>query len=237
MGTVRKQTSTVGAFVSVVVALALASCASVAPTVPTHVGLVTAEVLNDEPAPTHYTAVIDDAVVQPSDDDFAVLLDWDYEGDRAVGFQTEVSTDEGLVWLSADMSVSDPEGALTSLATHANSEVFGLQGDEVQFRTRAVLSPTEVSDWATVSLAAPESKAASTPVSLDCTSAMEAAVSMLNSANDSYIATTLEACSSGNEWMAALEVYPLVMGAYDTTGQELEIVCTKWPSSRTCLNQ
>jgi len=56
------------------------------------------------------------------------------------------------------------------------------------------------------------------------------------SAAEKKIELTVFSCEGEDEWYQALRLFPYAMGFPDVTGNELEIVCFKYPDGKACRN-
>lgn len=70
-----------------------------------------------------------------------------------------------------------------------------------------------------------------------CFDNMERAASTTNSTEaEKYLKLTADACGGAEEWYQALRMHPYAMGFPDVAGNELDLICFNYPTSRACNN-
>jgi hypothetical protein len=53
---------------------------------------------------------------------------------------------------------------------------------------------------------------------------------------EKYLKKTAEYCSGGVEWYVALFLFPYAMGFSTVGGEELDILCRRYPMTNACQN-
>lgn len=70
-----------------------------------------------------------------------------------------------------------------------------------------------------------------------CVDNMEKAASTTNSTEaERYLKLTADACGGAEAWYQALRTHPYAMGFPDVAGNELDLICFNYPTSRACNN-